>query len=108
SFFCLSSAGCHRALHSFPTRRSSDLEVLQLVNNAGMIKVAEIDQVSPQALQDTLAVNLVAPLLLLQGLLPAMRRRGYGRVVNIRSEEHTSELQSRENLVCRLLLEKKK
>src|SRR5690606_39602755 len=28
--------------------------------------------------------------------------------VNERSEEHTSELQSRENLVCRLLLEKKK
>src|SRR5690606_40934082 len=27
---------------------------------------------------------------------------------NARSEEHTSELQSRENLVCRLLLEKKK
>src|SRR5690606_39876983 len=26
----------------------------------------------------------------------------------MRSEEHTSELQSRENLVCRLLLEKKK
>src|SRR5690606_39864526 len=36
-----------------------------------------------------------------------------GRVVALvvtllRSEEHTSELQSRENLVCRLLLEKKK
>src|SRR5690606_17415476 len=31
----------------------------------------------------------------------------YG-VVGFRSEEHTSELQSRENLVCRLLLEKKK
>src|SRR5690606_39643968 len=30
---------------------------------------------------------------------------GFGQV---RSEEHTSELQSRENLVCRLLLEKKK
>src|SRR5690606_10362364 len=28
-------------------------------------------------------------------------------VVSVRSEEHTSELQSRENLVCRLLLEKK-
>src|SRR5690606_39364937 len=27
---------------------------------------------------------------------------------SLRSEEHTSELQSRENLVCRLLLEKKK
>src|SRR5690606_39783189 len=32
------------------------------------------------------------------------RRRG----IDGRSEEHTSELQSRENLVCRLLLEKKK
>src|SRR5690606_42085895 len=30
------------------------------------------------------------------------------RLYEIRSEEHTSELQSRENLVCRLLLEKKK
>src|SRR5690606_10502052 len=28
--------------------------------------------------------------------------------ISTRSEEHTSELQSRENLVCRLLLEKKK
>src|SRR5690606_42052274 len=31
-----------------------------------------------------------------------------GRAAAGRSEEHTSELQSRENLVCRLLLEKKK
>src|SRR5258707_14084615 len=30
------------------------------------------------------------------------------RCINIRSEEHTSELQSRQYLVCRLLLEKKK
>src|SRR5690606_42052609 len=34
-----------------------------------------------------------------------LRQRGRGRTE--RSEEHTSELQSRENLVCRLLLEKK-
>src|SRR5690606_39553759 len=32
---------------------------------------------------------------------------GTARVETMRSEEHTSELQSRENLVCRLLLEKK-
>src|SRR5579883_3389822 len=38
---------------------------------------------------------------------PAFQVRGKGRA-DIRSEEHTSELQSRENLVCRLLLEKKK
>src|SRR2546422_5949526 len=34
--------------------------------------------------------------------------RGRGRMTDIRSEEHTSELQSRLHLVCRLLLEKKK
>src|SRR3989475_7848063 len=33
---------------------------------------------------------------------------GPGRGACIRSEEHTSELQSQSNLVCRLLLEKKK
>src|SRR5438309_8057880 len=31
-----------------------------------------------------------------------------GRLINCRSEEHTSELQSQFHLVCRLLLEKKK
>src|SRR5438046_5356320 len=46
----------------------------------------------------------------------AARRAGHGRRVRgrlaarcrVRSEEHTSELQSLTNLVCRLLLEKKK
>src|SRR5207342_1727792 len=35
-------------------------------------------------------------------------RAGLHHLTDDRSEEHTSELQSRENLVCRLLLEKKK
>src|SRR2546422_5162245 len=34
--------------------------------------------------------------------------QGDGAAVDVRSEEHTSELQSRLHLVCRLLLEKKK
>src|SRR2546422_1502150 len=47
------------------------------------------------------------------GKLPALirgpRRRARGRgAAAARSEEHTSELQSRLHLVCRLLLEKKK
>src|SRR5690606_41664935 len=44
--------------------------------------------------------------------IPVLIAVGVGIVMtflaNRRSEEHTSELQSRENLVCRLLLEKKK
>src|SRR5690606_41206845 len=44
---------------------------------------------------------------------PTMVTRAYKSAYStsgsyVRSEEHTSELQSRENLVCRLLLEKKK
>src|SRR5438067_10199350 len=35
-------------------------------------------------------------------------RRNFGVLLDARSEEHTSELQSRFDLVCRLLLEKKK
>src|SRR3712207_7068379 len=35
-------------------------------------------------------------------------KAGASEVVAVRSEEHTSELQSRQYLVCRLLLEKKK
>src|SRR5258708_22163101 len=33
---------------------------------------------------------------------------GYSLLASVRSEEHTSELQSPDHLVCRLLLEKKK
>src|SRR2546430_3740744 len=39
---------------------------------------------------------------------PEMLMPSAGALMNKRSEEHTSELQSQSNLVCRLLLEKKK
>src|SRR5258708_26992977 len=39
---------------------------------------------------------------------PVRRLAAHGRVRAARSEEHTSELQSPDHLVCRLLLEKKK
>src|SRR2546422_2891107 len=40
-------------------------------------------------------------------LLPRLRLAVLKRQLHVRSEEHTSELQSRLHLVCRLLLEKK-
>src|SRR3712207_7987048 len=43
-----------------------------------------------------------------RGPAPTADRSPDGRGVGRRSEEHTSELQSRQYLVCRLLLEKKK
>src|SRR5690606_39313678 len=82
--FFFSSYGDPRDLHSFPTRRSSDL--LKHYN-------PEMRIVLPGALPDPREARELTPYL--QKTAP-------------RSEEHTSELQSRENLVCRLLLEKKK
>src|SRR5258707_8977846 len=42
------------------------------------------------------------------GVMPGVMTRGLQQSDVLRSEEHTSELQSRQYLVCRLLLEKKK
>src|SRR5688572_32626807 len=69
-------------LHSFPTRRSSDLFVALLAGEPGIGKTRLAYELGKTA-----------------------RSR---RATVVRSEEHTSELQSQSNLVCRLLLEKKK
>src|SRR5690625_5468246 len=43
----------------------------------------------------------------LPGLGKTLAARSFAQALGLRSEEHTSELQSRGHLVCRLLLEKK-
>src|SRR5690606_41158759 len=90
-----------RSLHSFPTRRSSDLRtpVDAILWATGFRH--ELRHLRP--------LGLTGPLggIAMDGTAVAADPRihlvGHGP----RSEEHTSELQSRENLVCRLLLEKK-
>src|SRR2546430_11749765 len=44
--------------------------------------------------------------LLALGEVVCVERQAWRRVYDLRSEEHTSELQSQSNIVCRLLLEK--
>src|SRR5438876_8544564 len=82
--------GDPRDLHSFPTRRSSDLE------RAGLIVRSRRAQSRPCRLE-------ARPL---REVADWTER--YRRYWERRSEEHTSELQSPVHLVCRLLLEKKK
>src|SRR5438105_10862738 len=84
-FSCLCSPR-PRALLSFPTRRSSDLghhgverDLLRRHADGAVVDVADL----------------------------VLGREPRGQIGYIRSEEHTSELQSRVDLVCRLLLEKK-
>src|SRR5438445_8297868 len=71
----------HRDLHSFPTRRSSDLSGSRMRSSRPGCSALWIR--------------------------PASTSSDSWPAAAIRSEEHTSELQSRQYLVCRLLLEKK-
>src|SRR5438552_8832028 len=81
--FCLQVYGADRDLHSFPTRRSSDLTASSHIHEEDL----SFDRATRMERYPS-------------------RITGSGRVT--RSEEHTSELQSPDHLVCRLLLEKKK
>src|SRR5206468_5210058 len=97
----------HRRLHSFPTRRSSDL--IQTVDwyAGGFVNFdTNIDSDDRNCLLcqsvfyqrfGGVYYNVAHWATYTYGIDPAGR-----------SEEHTSELQSRSDLVCRLLLEKKK
>src|SRR3712207_8123453 len=64
--------------------------------------------VAGQGLVDGVVDNLVDEVVQAAGVVAAdVHARAGAHVLDVRSEEHTSELQSRQYLVCRLLLEKK-
>src|SRR5699024_12425722 len=95
----------HLVLPSFPTRRSSDLQYPPRVHGAvrpdRVLIVANQAPCEPDGSdQRYLPADVTANATALFGVPPTW--------VPQRSEEHTSELQSRFDLVCRLLLEKKK
>jgi NAD(P)-dependent dehydrogenase (short-subunit alcohol dehydrogenase family) len=59
-----------------------------LVNNAGILidpKGSRALDSSLQTYRDTLETNVLAPLALIQTLLPLMKKRNYGRIVNVSS-----------------------
>ena len=57
-----------------------------LVNNAGIHPLHPIEAITDEEWDRVLAVNLKAQFILCQAVLPAMRRRKYGRIINISSE----------------------
>jgi NAD(P)-dependent dehydrogenase (short-subunit alcohol dehydrogenase family) len=63
----------------------SKKQVLNLVNNAGMVHIANLEDVTIDQIADMNALNFVAPIIVLQGLLPGMKAAKYGRVVNLGS-----------------------
>ena len=59
-----------------------------LVNNAGISQSATLEQTTDEDFDFTLAVNLRAPMICARALLPAMKERGFGRIVNLSSRAH--------------------
>src|SRR5690606_39877929 len=94
----------HRYLPPFPTRRSSDL-FHRIGGTAADASSSWSSASGADRLPD--CTSRSARRSRAVRLLPAASSSSCS-ASNVRSEEHTSELQSRENLVCRLLLEKKK
>jgi NAD(P)-dependent dehydrogenase (short-subunit alcohol dehydrogenase family) len=56
-----------------------------LVNNAGILTSARIEDITEQQWDDVFAVNAKGVFLVTQAVLPHMRQRRYGRIVNIAS-----------------------
>src|SRR5205814_9805076 len=95
----------HRALPSFPTRRSSDLIGMSTEQVGRLFQAFTQAEASTTRKYGGTGLGLAISKKFCEvmgGDLSATTQLGK------RSEEHTSELQSLRHLVCRLLLEKKK
>src|SRR5690606_40375617 len=92
-FLLLRLSSLPRHPHPFPTRRSSDLDELP----DEPARRHDAPPAGPNVVERRSDEHVAVTAALV-----------FGDDLGVRSEEHTSELQSRENLVCRLLLEKKK
>ncbi|MBO6562873.1 MAG: SDR family oxidoreductase [Nisaea sp.] len=64
---------------------ASEFEIDVLVNNAGIAPLGTVEEVTPETLQHLMSVNVRAPYQCMQAFLPGMRKRKFGRVVNIGS-----------------------
>src|SRR5205085_12415431 len=101
-------SGYHHDLPSFPTRRSSDLiaqrssrSISLKVNSRGIHGVSTSTSATPCSRKSGSARSPLALFSHWRSRNSMAKRKSRG---NRRSEEHTSELQSQSNLVCRLLL----
>src|SRR5699024_12784567 len=98
----------HFYLHSFPTRRSSDLFMhvdLMLAEGRTLDVITQAETLSPFAARLGSDYALYTAGTAMLETAERLVGEDGDPAVQQRSEEHTSELQSRFDLVCRLLLE---
>jgi 3-oxoacyl-[acyl-carrier protein] reductase len=64
-------------------RELGDIDIL--INNAGIIRPQPLDAITEQDWHELIAANLTSVFLATQAVLPAMRARGWGRIINLSS-----------------------
>lgn len=91
------SAGVQVAYHGADMSRAADIEDMMksaasqfgrvdiLVNNAGIQHVSPVDEFPPEKWDAIIAINLSSAFHATRAALPGMKRRGWGRVINIAS-----------------------
>jgi len=95
----------HHAVSTLIKDITSRVQVLRLINNAGMIKPGALEDVIEDDFDAVYALNLKAPMVLAQSLLPHMRQANFGRIVNIASraalgkEERTAYAATKAGLI---------
>jgi 3-oxoacyl-[acyl-carrier protein] reductase len=72
-------------LHEIPALIAGLGEIDSLVNNAGVLYCEPYEAIPEAHKREILAVNVEAPVALMQALAPQMRRRKSGRIVNVGS-----------------------
>lgn len=94
-----------KAIEQLIPRISTEEPIVRLVNNAGFIRPGALENTTLDDFEAVMALNLRAPMLLAQQLLPQMRQAKFGRIVSIASraalgkEERTVYAASKAGLV---------
>ena len=71
------------SIDNFLANLSTPIDIL--VNNAGILKVGQYNELSSDDFQEILQINVVAPFKLISGIVESMKRKKFGRIINISS-----------------------
>ena len=72
-----------KSIDDFLSQLTTHIDIV--INNAGILKVGQHDEISTDDFHEVFQVNVVAPFKLISGLVEGMKHQKFGRIVNISS-----------------------